>query len=130
MNVLYKICASLIILLHISACEYDDTKLTSAFDITDCKKINKDQYGQYAKLVLTIKNNSSSELSGWAYIKIKKGNTIIETSSVSFDYLNAGESSIEEALFDKFSNHHEYDQANIKLHWTVDSTGYSKEFNF
>ena len=91
---LNKFLGYLLIIICINACEKDDTKSNLAFEITDHKKVNKyQQGGGFAKLQLTVKNNSSSELSGWAYIKIKKGNAIKESRSVTFNYLNPGESS-------------------------------------
>lgn len=128
---LNKFLGFLLIIVCINACEKDDANNKLAFEITDHKKVNNNQNGWgFAKLILTVKNNSSRELSGWAYIKIKRGNTIIESETVSFDYLNPGESSEEEAWFSKFNKHSEYDIANVKLYWNIDSFGYSREYNF
>lgn len=65
-----------------------------------------------------------------AFIKIKKGNTIIETDGAVFSSLNPGESQIEESWFSKFDSHSEYDRAEITLSWTIDSTGYSRVYSY
>jgi len=118
------------LLLICNACSKDlGVNKSDAFAITNCSKIDKLNNG-FAKIKLTATNNSDMTLGCWAYIKIKKGNTIIETGSVNFYSLNPGESQIEEAWFSNFDKHNEYDNADVTLSWTIDSTGYSRHYSF
>jgi hypothetical protein len=117
-------------LLICNACSKDlGVNKSDAFAITNCSKIDKPSNG-FSKIKLTATNNSDLTLGCWAYIKIKKGNTIIETGSVNFYSLNPGESQIEEAWFSNFDKHNEYDNADVTLNWTIDSTGYSRHYSF
>lgn len=117
-------------LLILSSCEDSGVSANrGAFSITSCEKLNA-EYPDFAKIKLTAKNNSKYHGGCWAYIKIKKGNTIIETGTVVFSDLNPGESQIVEAWFNKFSKHSEYDKAVVTLNWTIDSVGYSNEYTY
>lgn len=66
----------------------------------------------------------------WAYIKIKKNGTIIETDNLIYSSLSPGETQIEEAWLSKIDNHSEYDVAEVKLNWTIDSFNYSRNYNY
>lgn len=120
----------LLSMMMLAACTGDQAGSNQkAFSITGCVKEDK-TIGEFAKLRITVKNESSMEFGCWAYIKIKKGNTIIDNSSVSYYSLRPGESQIEEAWFTKFSKHSEYDKAEVTLNWTIDSVGYSRDYVF
>lgn len=116
------------LLFLITACQKDE-QYSQVFHITNCQKINK-EFSGFSKIKLTVENKSNLTLGCWAYIKIKKGNTIIETSTQVFSSLNPGESQIEESWFDEFDKHSEYDKAEIELNWTIDSVGYSRNYSF
>lgn len=116
--------------LIISSCSKDNSgTYGTAFEITSCQKIDRGSSG-FAKIKLTVRNNSSMTFGCHAFIKIKKGNTIIETDGAVFSSLNPGESQIEESWFSKFDSHSEYDRAEITLSWTIDSTGYSRVYSY
>ncbi|MES2617670.1 MAG: hypothetical protein V4613_07320 [Bacteroidota bacterium] len=120
----------LIIILLMNACSKDNSaSYENAFAITNCNKINNPGSG-FAKIQLTVVNNSQLTGGCWAYVKIKKGNTIIETGTMIFSSLNPGESQIEEAWFSKFDSHSEYDRAEVTLNWNIDSTGYSRNYSY
>lgn len=120
----------LVAIFLISACSKDNSaNYDQAFAITHCNKIDNPGSG-FAKIQLTVINNSQLTEGCWAYVKIKKGNTIIETGTMVFSSLSPGESQIEESWFSKFDSHSEYDRAEVTLNWNVDSTGYSRNYSY
>jgi hypothetical protein len=113
-----------------SACEKDAFG-NETFVISNCEKLERGaSKSSFAAIKLTVENKSNLTLGCWAYIKIKKGNTIIENKSLVFSSLNPGESQIEEAWFSKFDSHKDYDKAEVELQWTIDSTTYSKKYTY
>lgn len=121
-----QLIALIILFILPLSCSSDWQTYSNAFSISSCQKLDRDI--GFAKIRLTVKNNSSLTMGCYAYIKIKKNNTIIETSSLVFSSLNPEESQVEEAWFSRFDKHDEYDRAEISLHWNIDSTNYQKDY--
>ncbi|HEY1046577.1 MAG TPA: hypothetical protein VGF79_09070 [Bacteroidia bacterium] len=119
----------LLFTLVLFSCSKDNSKASNAFSIISCTKTDA-KPGSFATLSLTVKNNSNLEMGCWAYIKIKKNGVIIETDNVVYSSLNPGETQVEEAWLSKINTHSEYDVAEVKLTWNVDSFSYSRTYNY
>jgi hypothetical protein len=110
------------------ACSKDSyNQYSNSFEMLSIKKIDKPTTG-FAKIKMTVQNNSNRNLSCYAYLKIKKAGTTIETQSMVFGNMSGGERQVEEAWFSQFDKHSEYDQVDITLSWNVDSFGYEKHY--
>lgn len=119
---------SFILVLLVTACSKDSyNAYSNSSEMVSLEKIDKPISG-FAKIKMTVKNNSSMNLSCYAYLKIKKAGTTIETRSMVFGNMSGGERQVEEAWFSNFEKHSEYDQVDITLSWNVDSFGYEKHY--
>lgn len=127
MNNICLICLSC--LLIFSCTKETNTRYNQIFELSECKKIDSENIG-FAKMKLTIRNNSSISSDCWVSIKIKKNNTIIEHAEIGYSILNPGESQVKEAWFSEFDKHSEYSKAEVILYWEVDNISYSKTYTF
>jgi hypothetical protein len=122
-----KLLFSIAVLLTFSCSKDSYNEYSNSFEMVSLEKIDKPLTG-FAKIKMTIRNNSNRTLSCFAYLKTKKSGTTIETKSMAFSNMSSGEKQIEEAWFSQFEKHSEYDQVDITLSWNVDSFGYEKQY--
>jgi hypothetical protein len=83
-------------------------------------------FAKFAKIFMKVENTGSGAT---AYdvgciIKLKTGNTIIETSSAHFGTLKSGEAALDEVRFSRIEKHNEYGYAEYKLYWYDAEGGY------
>ncbi|MGD9487180.1 MAG: hypothetical protein AB7W47_04120 [Calditrichaceae bacterium] len=100
----------------------ENSRLSLAFSPPKCTlaELEKKDYtpGSFARISYKATNVSDPiAFSVACIIKLKKGNLIVDRSSVYFGTLESGESSIEDAVFSKIKTHTEYDDVEITLSW-------------
>ncbi|MGH7495591.1 MAG: hypothetical protein ACREOO_24795 [bacterium] len=85
--------------------------------------------GGTAKIAMTVENvgDGATAYNVGCGIKLKRGNTIIESSSAIFGTLRAGEAAIDEVWFSRIEKHNEYHLAEYTLYWYDAEDGYYEE---
>jgi hypothetical protein len=83
-------------------------------------------FAKFATIVMTVENTgkSSTAYNVACFIKLKTGNTILETSSAYFGTLRPGEAAIGIAPFSRIEKHREYGYAEYELYWHDAEGGY------
>ncbi|MGH7601606.1 MAG: hypothetical protein ACREOI_35035 [bacterium] len=126
---LLRIVALAMIALPLLSCS-PDSPLGILFDPPKCEVTGleaKDKTpGNFARMEITVANtgDGATAYNVRFFIKLKKGNTIIDSDGTSFGTLKAGEAALGEVWFSRIETHSEYDNAESKLYWYDAEGGY------
>ncbi len=119
----------ILLLIFLSGCDAD-SPLGILFDPPECEVTSLQkldaQPGQFAKFIITVENTGTGAT---AYnvgctVRLKQGNTFIESSGTYFGDLKERESSMSEVWFTSIDNHNQYSSAEVTLYWYDAEDGY------
>jgi hypothetical protein len=114
-----KIAAFVMLSLQLTGCIADSSMDTPPeCGITSVEKHDR-TLGKSAEIVMTVGNTSENATAYYVtcIIKLKTGNTIIETSTAYFGALDPGEAAIDVVAFSRIEKHSEYSHVEYKLYW-------------
>lgn len=115
-----KTAALVMLSLQLTGCAADSS-LGILFHPPECRITSLEKqdgaFAKFAKIVMTVENNGegATAYDVGCIIKLKTGNTIIETSSAYFGTLKSGEAAIGVAAFSRIEKPSEYGYAEYKL---------------
>jgi hypothetical protein len=114
-----KTAAFTMLSLQLTGCIADSSMDTPPeCGITNIEKHDR-TLGKFAEIVMTVENSSKGVTAYYVtcIVKLKSGNTIIETSTAHFGTLEPDEAAIDIAAFSRIEKHSEYSNVEYKLYW-------------
>jgi hypothetical protein len=114
-----KTAAFVMLSLQLAGCITDSSMdIPPECGITSVEK-HDSTLGKFAEIVMTVQNTGEATTAYYVtcIIKLKTGNTIIESSTAYFGALEPGEAAIDVVAFSRIEKHSEYSHVEYKLYW-------------
>lgn len=122
MKRIQALCVVLMLLVLCAGCEVD-SPANLLINSPKCKIIEESglvvQYSGFSTMTYTVINNGGgpTALGISIYVKLKKGNYIVDEGGVGFGVLERGESKSETIWLRKVRSNSEYDHIEVLLSW-------------